>query len=52
MSMLRCPFSGPKGSATVYARGRKEAGRWIYDLIEAAPDDGSERIDLLKSEPR
>ena len=46
------PVSGPKGGATVYARGRKEAGLWIYDLIEAAPDDGSERIDLLKSEPR
>lgn len=46
---IAVPVSGPKGSATIYVRGTRSAGRWTFDLIEAAPDDGSQRIDLRKN---
>lgn len=42
------PVSGPKGSATIYAKGARSMGKWTIERMEAAPDDGSPRIDLLK----
>jgi hypothetical protein len=47
---IAVPISGPSGSGTVYVRGKKEAGRWLYDLIEADVGNAS-RIDL-REEPR
>jgi hypothetical protein len=47
---IAVPISGPRGSGTVYIRGKKEAGRWLYDQIEADIGD-AKRIDL-REEPR
>ena len=43
------PVSGPKGGATIYTKGVKSMGKWTIERMEAAPDDGSPRIDLLKN---
>ncbi len=45
---LAVPVSGPKGGATLYVTATKVAGQWTYNRMQAAPDDGSSLIDLLK----
>ncbi len=42
------PVSGPKGGATIYTKAVKSMGKWTIEQMEAAPDDGGPRIDLLK----
>jgi Cytochrome oxidase complex assembly protein 1 len=49
---LAIPISGPKGSGTIYAAARKQAGLWHLLTLEFGMGGSSERVDLLPaSEP-
>ena len=41
------PISGPKGSATIYVEVTKSAGRWEYELLDVAFEEGPDRIPLI-----
>jgi len=47
---LAIPISGPKGSATVYAVARKEAGKWTFSTLDVVVDGGGNRINLLEKD--
>ncbi|MGJ7903105.1 cytochrome c oxidase assembly factor Coa1 family protein [Lysobacter sp. 1R34A] len=44
---LSVPLTGPKGEATLYIKGEREADRWTYSLLEVAIQGSGQRIDLL-----
>jgi hypothetical protein len=44
---LAIPISGPKGSGTIYAEARKQAGLWHLLTLQFGMDGSSERLDLL-----
>ena len=46
---MRSPLRGPKGKATLYVTGMKEAGRWSYSTMTVTPPAG-DPIDLLRGE--
>lgn len=45
---LSIPISGPKGKATVYAKGTKFAGKWNYTQLQVRLASTDELIDLQK----
>lgn len=45
---LVIPFTGQKGSATLYANATKQGGRWDYSRLEMVLADGTS-IDLTKA---
>lgn len=44
---LAIPLEGPLGEGTLYVQATKQAGRWNYEILQFAPEDGGSRIDLL-----
>lgn len=44
---MMVPLKGPKGSADLYIKAEREAGRWSYSLIEIAIDGSGQRVNLL-----
>jgi len=44
---LSIPLSGPKGKGTLYVTAHKTAGTWSFEVLQFAPKDGGERMDLL-----
>ena len=44
---LAIPVSGPKGSGTLYAEGRKRAGIWHLEMLQFGSKSSNERLDLL-----
>jgi hypothetical protein len=44
---LSFPVSGPRGAATVYVDGVKQAGEWDLRLLEVRLGNGGDRLDLL-----
>ncbi|MGO1002830.1 cytochrome c oxidase assembly factor Coa1 family protein [Lysobacter sp. CA196] len=47
---LAVPLTGPKGEATLYIKGERQADRWTYSVIELAIEGSGQRIDLLKDD--
>ena len=47
---LAIPLSGPKGKGTLYVEARKRAGKWAFQHLAVAVQDGP-RIDLLPLQP-
>jgi len=45
---IEIPLRGPKGRGVVYIEAKKRAGKWAYETLEFAADDG-DRIPLLDS---
>lgn len=46
-SVLTIPVSGPNGSGTIYAEGRKGAGVWHLEMLQFGNEGSSQRLDLL-----
>jgi hypothetical protein len=44
---LSVPLNGPRGSGTLYIVADKVAGEWIFERMEVALADSSERVNLL-----
>lgn len=47
---LAIPVSGPKGSGTLYAEARKQAGLWHLNLLQFGSEGSTERLDLLPTD--
>ena len=47
---LAIPVRGPKGKGTIYAVGKKSAGRWTMRQLEVEVAGQEQRIDLLAGE--
>lgn len=44
---LSVPLSGPRSSGTLYIVADKVAGEWIFERMEVALADSTQRVDLL-----
>ncbi len=45
---LIIPISGPDGSGTLYATGRRDTGEWTYFTLAVEVDGREELIDLMR----
>ena len=44
---LKVPLNGPRGSGTLYIVADKVAGEWIFERMEVALVESTERVNLL-----
>ncbi len=47
---LAIPLKGSRGAAMLYVEASKQAGKWRYETLVVALDEGGQRIDLRGGE--